>query len=96
MSGLKLKKHIDTTGWISSYIGKEVKSTIKELKEDDVVKEDCLGEAGYRKITMENYDERVIIIGEINTNATWTVLDVFISKIAKDQPKKPFKRYNRF
>lgn len=92
MSGLKLKRNIDSYSWISSYIGKEVESIVKELKEDYVVKEDCLGEAGYRKITMEDYyDERIIIVGEKNTNATWVVLDVFISTIGKDKPRKPFK-----
>lgn len=92
---LKLKRNIETLNW-NDCVGKEVESTIKKFEGFYVVKEDSLGEAGYRMITMEDYDERVIIIGEINTNATWTVLDVFISKIAKDQPKKPFKRYNRF
>lgn len=93
---LRIGKHIQVRPTWDSYIGQEVDSTIKKLEQpyndsSYIVKEDSLGESGLRKVTMEGYDERIIIVGEKNTNSTWIVLDIFVSTIGKDEPSKPFK-----
>ncbi len=92
---LILNKNISTHPDWNSYIGKEVESTVKELEQyckisPYVVKEDSLGEYGYRKVTMEGNRQRIIIVGKKITNATWIVLDIFVSTIGKDEPEKPF------
>jgi hypothetical protein len=39
---------------------------------------------------MEGNRQRIIIVGKKSTNATWIVLDIFVSTIGKDEPEKPF------
>ena len=77
-----------------SYIGKEVTYTVNALEKCTyspfIKKEDCLGESGLRKVTMEGEEQRIIIVGEKRTNSSWFVLDIFVSSIGRDKPEKPF------